>query len=509
MLRYKNIETGSKNGIKGDYRMEKIKKWANGKNRWITPIIIISLTILSLSPVLLLQIDGYHATILWVYSLSVSIFLMFMYLSTYTYKPIPDIGYRPTVSVIVPAKNEEEVIQRTINAILDSDYPHDKLEIIVIDDGSTDNTVAEIQKMGSTRITFIKNEKNLGKRLSLGKGFMKSTGEIIMCVDSDSFVEKDSITLMMQPFTKPDIVAVCGHGKAANIDVNMLTKIQHFWYQEMFRLIKGMESIYGCVTCCSGILAAYRRDAVKKTLDEWYTESLGDNLVAKDESFFMKIMSKSQADDRTLTVNILTPPSAKVVYQSNAIVGTLVPESIKQFVRQQLRWNRAWMYGTAVSTTFMWKKPFPVPLYFYGYHVLIAVLNPVVVITWLIIKPMQGMPTAALLFMVGTIYIAILHGLNIYRYDKTTIACIPYRCVFAIVSVIQSAILVPLAWLTVWDGAWSTRTGKPGNNVTAKVAPNGNTQKYATRSTKTSIGTTVVSIGAGMLRLFKNTRTKI
>lgn len=432
-------------------------KWFNP-----TPFIIIMLTIVSLSPILLIQIDGYQVAILWFYSLSMAVFLMFMYLSTYTYKPMPDIGYRPTVSVIVPAKNEESVIQRTINSILDSDYPEDKLEVIVIDDGSTDNTAAEILKLKSPRINFIKNERNLGKRISLGKGFMKSTGEIIMCVDSDSFVEKDAIALMMQPFTKPDVMAVCGHGKADNRGVNLLTRLQHFWYQEMFRLIKGMESVYGCVTCCSGILAAYRRDAVKKTLDEWYDESQGKFV---KESIFMKIISRSQADDRTLTCKVLSPRSARVVYQSNAIVGTLVPENSKQFVRQQLRWNRAWVHGTAVSALFMWRKPFPVPLYFYGYHILIAVLNPIVVILWLIIKPLQGMHSAALLFMIGTIYIAILHGLNIYRYDKTTILCIPYRCIFAIISVIQSAILIPLAWLTVWDGAWSTRTGKKKNDV--------------------------------------------
>jgi hyaluronan synthase len=484
--------------------MEKIKRWRKTKDWWnLTPIIIISLTIISLSPILLIQIDGYQATILWVYSLTMAIFLIFMYLSTYTYKPMPDIGYRPTVSVIVPAKNEEGVIRRTINAILDSDYPEHKLEVIAIDDGSTDNTAAEIQKIKSPRVTFIKNEKNLGKRISLGKGYMISTGEIIMCVDSDSFVEKDAIALLMQPFSKPDVVAVCGHGRAANIDVNLLTKLQHFWYQEMFRLIKGMESVYGCVTCCSGILAAYRRDAVKKPLEEWYDESRGKFV---EESFLMKIISRSQADDRTLTIDVLAPPSARVVYQSNAIVSTLVPESSKQFVRQQLRWNRAWVHGTAASATFMWKKRFPVPLYFYGYQILIAVLNPLVVILWLIIKPLQGNFDAALLFMVGTVYIAILHGLNIYRYDKTTMSCIPYRCIFAIVSVVQSAILVPLAWLTVWDGAWSTRSGKGDkgkgdNNFTAKKITIGSTRKSAIGRTITSAIFAVM--GIGMLRFFR------
>jgi hyaluronan synthase len=425
--------------------------------------------------------DGYQATILWIYSISMAVFLIFMYITTYAYKPMPDMGNRPTVSVIVPAKNEEEVIQRTINAILDSDYPQNKLEVIAIDDGSTDNTAAEIQKIESARVKFIKNEKNLGKRISLAKGFNESTGEIVMCVDSDSFVEKDAIALMVQPFTKPDVMAVCGHGKAANKNANLLTRLQHFWYQEMFRLIKGMESMYGCVTCCSGVLAAYRRDAVKNTMDEWYLEYIEslegpDNkrINAKDESLFMRIISKSQADDRTLTVNVLAPTKNRVVYQSNAVVSTLVPENMRQFVRQQLRWNRAWVYGTAVSAKFMWKKPFPVPFYFYGYHILIAVLNPLVTITWLIIKPMQGMYSAAVLFLIGTTYIAILHGMNIYRYDKSTIACIPYRCIFAIIAVLQATVLVPLAWLTVWNGAWSTRSGRKGNG--------GNSAKNVTNS---------------------------
>jgi hyaluronan synthase len=431
------------------------KKWM------FVSIIIIGLTIVSLAPILLVQIDGYQVTVLWIYSISMALFLIFMYMSTYTYKPMLDIGYRPTVSVIVPAKNEEGVIQRTINAILCSDYPHDKLEIIAIDDGSTDNTAEQMQKIKSPRVIFIKNEKNLGKKISLAKGFFKASGEIVMCVDSDSFVEINAITLMVQPFVNQNVVAACGHGIADNRNVNLLTRLQHFWYQEMFRLIKGMESKFGCVTCCSGILAAYRRQAIEKTMNEWYAEYQGDDKRGKkNNSIIMKIISKSQADDRTLTVNVLAKRSNTVVYQSNAIVSTLVPETMGQFVKQQLRWNRAWVHGTAVSSTFMWKKPFPVPIYFYGYHVLIAVINPIVTITWLIIKPMQGMYTAAFLFMIGTIYIAILHGLNIYRYDKTTIACIPYRCIFAIVSIIQSTILVPLAWLTVWNGAWSTRSSK-------------------------------------------------
>jgi hyaluronan synthase len=447
--------------------MEKMNEMFKKTNIFLTAFIIIGLTMIGLVPIFLVQTDGYQTTILWVYSISMSAFLIFMYITTYTYKPIPDKGHRPKVSVIVPAKNEEEVIGKTIRAVLDSDYPQELLQVIAIDDGSTDNTAAEIQEIESDRLIFIKNEKNLGKRISLAKGFNVSSGDIIMCVDSDSFVEKDAIALMMQPFLQANVVAVCGHGKAANKDVNLLTRLQHFWYQEMFRLIKGMESVFGCTTCCSGILAAYRRTAVKETMDQWYGEYTGVK-PKKDESLLMRIFAKSQADDRTLTVNVLKPRKSRVVYQSNAIVSTIVPEDIRQFIRQQLRWNRAWVYGTVISAEYMWKKPFPVPLYFYSYQILIAVLNPIVTISWLIIKPIHGQYNAAFLFLIGTTYIAVLHGLNIYRYDKSTIACVPYRIIFAVIAVLQSTILVPLAWLTVWNGAWSTRSGRKdkGGSVT-------------------------------------------
>lgn len=497
-VRYKGTDTIKGDKIReikiGDIKMEKMNKILKRTTTVLTAFIIISLTIMGLIPIFLVQTDGYQTTILWIYSISMSVFLIFMYMTTYTYRPVPDMGYRPTVSVIVPAKNEGEVIGKTIKAILDSNYPSDLLEVIAIDDGSTDNTAAEIQKIESNRLTFIKNEKNLGKRIALAKGFNASSGDIIMCVDSDSFVEKDAIALMMQPFLKPNVVAVCGHGKAANKDVNLLTRLQHFWYQEMFRLIKGMESIFGCVTCCSGILAAYRRTAVKETMDQWYKEYLGIRAI-KDESLLMKVIAKSQADDRTLTVNVLIPSQNRVVYQSNAVVSTIVPENMRQFVRQQLRWNRAWVYGTVVSAKHMWKKPFPVPLYFYSYQVLIAILNPIVTISWLIIKPVQGLYGAAFLFLIGTTYISLLHGMNVYRYDKSTIMCIPYRVIFAAIAVFQSIILVPLAWITVWNGAWSTRSGKGnkgGNAVPGNITKAVKTVKMS-NNTKTCLSTCFLS----------------
>lgn len=403
-------------------------------------------------------------------------FLLFMYSSAYTYEPVQDLGFRPKVSVIIPVKNEEEVIQKTIRDVLDSDYPPEKLEVIVIDDGSTDKSAEKIKEMmsKSERIIFIQHEQNYGKRIAIANGIKRSTGEIVVCIDSDSFVDKEAIKLLVQPMINREVVAVCGHGNAHNKDKNLLTKLQHFWYQEMFLLLKGMESKFGCVTCCSGILSAYKKEVVLSVLDEWINERflgrpifIGDDRQLTNLSLrgrkttgkLLHLISKSEADDRTLTAAALSTREAKVVYQSNAVVFTIVPDNIKQFIKQQLRWKRAWVHGSILAGKFMWKKPFPIPIYFYSYQFL-TYFCPIVIITWMIIKPIQGEYIGALAFLSGVLYIGFLHGLNIWRYNRGSTECIFYRTLFVFISIFMCIFILPYAWGTIWKGGWVTRNTK-------------------------------------------------
>ncbi len=404
-----------------------------------------------------------------------------MYYSAYTYKNIPDLGFRPNVSVIIPVKNEEEVIEHTIRAILDSDYPSEKLNVIVVDDGSTDKTVDKIEglidELKSDRITFIKHKRNHGKCVALATGANNTTNDIIVCIDSDSFVDKDAIKLLVQPLVNKEIVAVCGHGKAHNKDKNMLTMSQHFWYQEMFFLTKSMESRYDSVTCCPGILSAYKKEVVCHLLKEWLIDINTDKLISEhkeldehrelNRSILYKLLDKlakcvanSKADDSTLTLTALSDKEAKIVYQSNAVVYTMVPETFGQFVKQQLRWNRAYIYGILTASKFIWKKPFPVPIYFYIYQ-LLAYISPVVVFVWLIIRPISGDLVGSTDFLLGTLYIGFLHGVNISRYDENPSSNIIdsafYRTIFVFVSMILSISVLPYAWITAWKGGWMTR----------------------------------------------------
>ena len=440
-------------------------------------------TIGSILGVLAIWLRVVQGTLLWIYSISITIFLIFMYIATSGYEPIDDVGLRPSITVIIPAKNEEAVIESVVRTVFKSDYPHSRLEVIVVDDGSTDRTWECVHRVasdqgGSERLILIQHAGNYGKRIALASAISRAGGEIVVCIDSDSFVEQDAIRLLVQPFRDPHVAAVCGHGEAVNRDGGLLPRLQHYWYAETFRLLKGMESRLGCVSCCSGMLAAYRKTAIMPIISQWLTEKPTDDSIESGYPETLRTplgrgvtgkLIKSPGEDRILTAFALSVKDARVVYQSNAIVHTIVPGSLKQFLRQQLRWNRAWMHGTLFASRFMWRKPVLASSIFYLYQFL-AILSPAVMILWLIIKPLQGEWIGALGFVAGTLYVGFLHGLNTWNYRKTSLASIPYRMSFVVVSFLLTLTVTLYAWATLWKMGWVTRTSRENGNE-ALISP--------------------------------------
>jgi hyaluronan synthase len=430
-------------------------------------------TIGSILGILVIWLRVAQGTILWVYSISITTFLIFMYLATSGYKPQNDAGLRPRITVVIPAKDEETVIESVVKTVFKSDYPLSKMEVIVVDDGSKDRTWERVQRVArdinlSERLILIKHDGNFGKRIALASAISRARGEIVVCIDSDSFVDPDAIKLLVQPFRDTHVAAVCGHGEAINRADGLLPRLQHYWYAETFRLLKGMESRLGCVSCCSGMLAAYRRNSIMPMISQWLTEKPASNPIESGypENFPTRLgrgltgkLIKSPGEDRILTAFALSVKDARVVYQSNAIVHTIVPGTVKQFLKQQLRWNRAWMHGTLLASRFMWRKSMLASSIFYLYQFL-AILSPAVMILWLIIKPLQGEWIGMLGFVIGTLYVGLLHGLNTWNYRKTSLVSIPYRMVFVVVSFVLTLTVTLYAWATLWKMGWITRSGK-------------------------------------------------
>lgn len=432
------------------------------------------LTFSSILAILLVWIIAARTSLLGLYSVAITGFLIFMYAAASRYRPVPDLGYRPEITVVIPAKNEMEVIESVIRTVFHSDYPQDKMRVVVVDDGSTDRTWdgmlrAKQDLLLSDRIELIRHEKNYGKRVALASAIERAHSEIVVCIDSDSFVKQDAIRLLVQPFQDNHVMAVSGHGEARNKDEGLLEKLQHYWYADSFRLVKGMESRFGTVLCCSGMLAAYRREAIIPITNEWMKEARvepsGDNINVDERDSWVRRglarkLIKSPGEDRILTAFALSRDGARSVYQSNAIVQTIVPDTSNKFMKQQVRWTRGWIHGSLLSARFMWRKSLPAIMISYLFQSLLFA-SPLIVILWLLVKPVQGQWIGTLGFFAGTVYVGFLAGLNAWKYQRTSIESAPYRVGFVFVSIFLTLTVMLYGIITPWRSGWLTRTDQP------------------------------------------------
>ena len=141
------------------------------------------LTFSSIVGLLLVWVIVSRNVLLGLYSVAITGFLIFMYAATGGYEPVPDLDYRPEITVVIPAKNEMEVIESVIRTVFSSDYPQEKLRVIVVDDGSTDRTWegmlrAKMDPLISDRLELIRHSRNYGKRVALASAMGKVRSEM-------------------------------------------------------------------------------------------------------------------------------------------------------------------------------------------------------------------------------------------------------------------------------------------------------------------------------------------
>ncbi|MGZ4481527.1 MAG: glycosyltransferase family 2 protein [Gaiellales bacterium] len=204
-----------------------------------------------------------HDPVFGTYSLIVTAYVLARFALAPFYRPTPDTGLRPTASIVIPAFNEEACIGQTVDACYAAEYPDGKLEVVVVDDGSSDGTWSEMlaaQRRHPT-LVCVRFSHNRGKRAAMAEGIRRSTGEVCVFIDSDSVIEPDGLGAIMADFRDERVGAVVGTADVLNKTKNPVTKMQQVRYYVAFRVIKGSESIFGAVTCASGCFSAYRREA--------------------------------------------------------------------------------------------------------------------------------------------------------------------------------------------------------------------------------------------------------
>ena len=387
---------------------------------------------------------------LYTYSIITAAFLLTRYLFGALYKTVPiREDFTPGVSIIIPCFNEEEWINRTILSCINQSYPSEKLEVIIVDDGSTDKSVEEIKEtidsvaaiVGDSvrqRLFYLVQAKNGGKREALIRGAVAARHELVVFVDSDSFVDPFAIHNLVQPFQDENMGGVSGRTDVANTYTNVLTKMQAVRYYIAFRIMKAAEGYFDAVTCLSGPLSCYRKELVLQHKEAW----LNQKFLGQKATF---------GDDRSLTNFILR--EHRTGYQDTAVCSTIVPNSYSMFLKQQMRWKRSWLRESLIAARFMWKKePFMALSFYMG--LLVPVAAPIVVLYNFVYVPAvyRVFPTT---FLVGLLMMALMMSMaQLFLRKSTTWIFGLWFCLY------YEAVLLwqmPIAWFTFWKSEWGTR----------------------------------------------------
>ncbi|MDH5682847.1 MAG: glycosyltransferase [candidate division WOR-3 bacterium] len=244
--------------------------------------------------------------------------LFFAYLHQTSAGPSEKSDFFPFVSILVPVYNEGKVIKSVLDSLLNIDYPD--YEIIVIDDGSTDDTLQEIQdSKGKSQNSKLKvfSKKNAGKACALNYGLKQAKGEFIACIDGDSLINPEALRLGLRHFSDPKVGAVAGNVKAINRQ-KMVSTLQALEYVEGLNMPRRAQGLFGLVNIVPGPIGFFRRSAL---------EAVGG--YSKD----------TFAEDCDLTLKILSI-GWKVRYEPEALAWTEVPETWIDLVKQRYRWTR-------------------------------------------------------------------------------------------------------------------------------------------------------------------------
>jgi cellulose synthase/poly-beta-1,6-N-acetylglucosamine synthase-like glycosyltransferase/peptidoglycan/xylan/chitin deacetylase (PgdA/CDA1 family) len=231
--------------------------------------------------------------------------------------------FLPDVSVVIPAYNEAAGIAATVRSMATSHY-RGAIEIVVVDDGSTDDTASIARGLGLPHVRVIR-QPNSGKPGALTRGIAEARSDILVLVDGDTIFQPDTLGRLIAPLAAKDVGAVSGNTKVGNRH-GLLGGWQHLEYVMGFNLDRRLFDLLGTIPTVPGAIGAFRRAALA---------AVGG------------LSTDTLAEDTDLTMALCRSPW-RVVYAPDAIAWTEAPSSLRQLWRQRYRWS----YGTMQA---MWK----------------------------------------------------------------------------------------------------------------------------------------------------------
>ncbi len=352
----------------------------------------------------------------------------------------------PKVTVVIPAYNEGPMVGRSIRSVAACAYPKDKLEVIVVDDGSRDDTFFHMQYLRREfpdLVRLVRFVGNRGKRSALVAGFRAATGEVVLTIDSDSEINPNTVHEMVTPFlADPKVGGVAGRVSVLNRDTP-ISRMLEVQFALAFDFGRAAQSVYRAVACCPGALSAFRREAILPFLDEW-----------ENQRFLGRPVN--HGEDQALT-NIVLRQGFDTVYQRTAIVHTLVPTNYRQLSRMFLRWDRSYIVEGFSFARFMFtryrttNRVLPIVTFFVSNLRFVLVAVALMELPRLFDNNLTDVGRAAVALVLGAVFSAAYY----LRFERSFRWV--YGVAYAAFALVALQWILPWALVTVRDERWGTR----------------------------------------------------
>ena len=343
-----------------------------------------------------------------------------------SYRPMPPIdeSQLPTVSVIIPAYNEGSLVRKSIDSVTHSDYPRHKLQVIAVDDGSSDDTWEHIHAAASEapiKVVTLRQPFNKGKRHALFAGFQKATGEVWVTVDSDSVIEPDALRNGVVPLVRDKRIGlVAGNVRVLNRNDSVFTRFLKVSFILSFTFSRAYQTQIRGLLTTPGALSLYRASAVKPVLEKWMNQT------------FLGVPCLT-GEDRSMT-NLICAQGYHSFFQSTAVVWAKMPTSYAGMAKMFLRWARSNIRETWVLLSYLF-KPFRSE-YLWGFRINSVLIASTLVIPYFLI--------------VHSYYLLLTNPFWLFR----------YMIMIAIMSIPMAAIYYrnerdsDLAWVLAYEFFW-------------------------------------------------------